>query len=126
MRWHTLWSFILLLLFSSATYLTYLVSRAGGGLDPIMIIDIMQNDVATLGPAAFLLDIVVFGLIIRWFVVSRRKKATAVSKPALFIPSMIELPAPETILPYPELPTYQPDSATIWEEMAMVNEHENL
>jgi hypothetical protein len=39
---------------------------------------------------------------------------------------MIELPAPETILPYPELPTYQPDSATIWEEMAMLNEHENL
>jgi len=125
MRWHTLWSFILLMLFSSATYLTYLVSRAGG-LDPMMITDLMQNDIATLGPAAFLLDIVVFGLIIRWFLVSRKKKATAVSKPALFVPPMIELPTPETILPYPELPTYQPPNATIWEEMAMLNEHENL
>lgn len=113
MRWHTLWSFILLLLFSSATYLTYLVSRAGG-LDPMMINDLMQNDIATLGPAAFLLDIVVFGLIIRWVIISRKKKSASVEKPP-----MIHLPAPE-------LPTYQPDSATIWNEMAMLNEHENL
>ena len=114
MRWHTLWSFILLLLFSSATYLTYLVSRAGG-LDPMMINDLMQNDIATLGPAAFLLDIVVFGLIIRWVIISRKKKSASVEKPPIFVPPMIYLPAPE-----------QTDSATIWNEMAMLNEHENL
>ena len=125
MRWHTLCSFILLLLFSSATYLTYLVSRAGG-LDPMMINDLMQNDIATLGPAAFLLDIVVFGLIIRWVIVSRQKKSVSAEKPPVFVPPMIELPAPEAILPFPEIPTYQPDSATIWAEMAMLNEHENL
>jgi len=125
MRWHTLWSFILLLLFSSATYLTYLVSRAGG-LDPMMINDLMQNDIATLGPAAFLLDIVVFGLIIRWVLTARKKKSASLQKPPIFVPPMIHLPAPEAIPPFPELPTYQPDSATIWNEMAMLNEHENL
>jgi|TARA_A200000159_G_scaffold160344_1_gene180394 hypothetical protein len=125
MRWHTLWSFILLLLFSSATYLTYLVSRAGG-LDPMMINNLMQNDLATLGPAAFLLDIVVFGLIIRWVIVSRQKKSKNVEKPAVFVPPMIQLPAPEAIPPFPELPTYQSDSTTIWNEMAMLNEYENL
>jgi hypothetical protein len=125
MRWHTLWSFILLMLFSSATYLTYLVSRAGG-LNPMMINDLMQNDITTLGPAAFLLDIVVFGLIIRWVIISRKRKAQSVQKPPIFVPPMIQLPAPEAILPFPDQPTYQPDSATIWEEMAMLNEHENL
>ncbi len=92
----------------------------------MMINDLMQNDIATLGPAAFLLDIVVFGLIIHWVIVSRQKKSVSAEKPPVFVPPMIELPAPEAILPFPEIPTYQPDSATIWAEMAMLNEHENL
>ncbi len=118
MRWHTLWSFILLLLFSSATYLTYLVSRAGG-LNPILINDVMQNDLSTLGPTAFLLDIVVFGLIIRWAVNRRRRKALETSKPPIFVPPMIALPPPEPFID-------QSSTQKIWEEMAMLNEHENL
>ena len=72
MRWHTVWSFILLMLFSGATYLTYLVHRTGG-LNPVFILEQMTTDLETLGPAAFLLDFIVLYLIVRWIRNRRRK-----------------------------------------------------
>lgn len=122
MRWHTVWSFILLLLFSAATYLTYLVSRAGG-LDPVHVLTLMQNDLASLGPAAFLLDFIVLYLIIRW--IRRRRTLSVLSVPSeprvvspLYsqLPPMIELPPPEK----------NPD--LVWSDLALLRDYgdENL
>jgi len=116
MRWHTVWSFILLLLFSAATYLTYLVSRAGG-LDPIHVITLMQNDLSSLGPAAFLLDFIVLYLIIRW-IRKRPKSSQVVSDFTLYpkVPPMMELPPPEK----------NPD--LVWSDLALLRDYgdENL
>jgi len=117
MRWHTVWSFILLLLFSGATYLTYLVHRTGG-LDPIFILEQMTTDLETLGPAAFLLDFIVLYLIIRW--VRRRRRASNPPKTPVLLPT--EIPPPMIDLPPPE-----PTSEQVWQEMAMLNDYrENL
>jgi len=117
MRWHTVWSFILLLLFSGATYLTYLVHRTGG-LNPIFILEQMTTDLETLGPAAFLLDFIVLYLIIRW--VRRRRRASDPPKTPVLLPT--EIPPPMIDLPPPE-----PTSEQVWQEMAMLNDYrENL
>ena len=117
MRWHTIWSFILLLLFSGATYLTYLVHRTGG-LNPIYILEQMTTDLETLGPAAFLLDFIVLYLMVRWFRKRRQNPVepkTTVLLPSQIPPPMIELPPP------------QPTSEQVWQEMAMLNDYgENL
>lgn len=115
MRWHTIWSFILLMLFSGATYLTYLVSRAGG-LNPIDHLELMQQDIANLGPAAFLLDFIVLYLIIRWIRKPKNKTVPALPRPD--VPSMIELPPP---------PPSQ-TSADVWSDLAMLRDYgdENL
>ena len=116
MRWHTVWSFLLLMLFSAATYLTYLVSRAGG-LDPVHVITLMQNDLASLGPAAFLLDFIVLYLIIRW--IRKPKNKTIPALPTPDVPSMIELPPLAPPVKNPDL---------VWSDLALLRDYsdENL
>lgn len=119
MRWHTVWSFILLLLFSAATYLTYLVSRAGG-LDPIHVITLMQNDLASLGPAAFLLDFIVLYLIVRW--IRRRRPVKVFSEPRVESPLYSQLP------PMIELPPPEKNPDLVWSDLALLRDYgdENL
>ena len=71
LKWDTTWGPILLVLSASATWLITLAVRAGS-LNPVLLNDLMADDIQGLGPIAFILIFIVLGLFILW---QRKKKA---------------------------------------------------
>ena len=71
-KWHTRWATVMLLFVISCIYYTYLVAQVGS-IKPALLYEAMQEDTATYGILAFLIDFIfLVGLVL--FIRNRRNK----------------------------------------------------
>jgi cbb3-type cytochrome oxidase subunit 3 len=72
-KWHTRWATVLLLFIISCVYYTYLVSQVGS-IKPGLIYEAMQEDTASYGIWAFIIDFIFLVGVIMFIRYRRAKK----------------------------------------------------